>query len=295
MKKYYSQAQNYPTNFIEVGVKDNMLSDLVTIWFDYICQRYAPKTVIQYKLVLRQFLVSMPPEIRMSEITPSHILNYITYLLETQHSNRTCNDYLIAIRSFYHWAKDNYDIKNPVAKIRNLRELPPKQRVLTLFEYQTILKIAKGVDNAAIQFLANTGLRRNEFRFLCWSDFISDFVHIRGKHNKCRVVPLNQTCKQLLAQYPQNGELRPRFVQKFTSQREKLYRLCQSLANKANISPFGPHALRHFFATQLIRAGVPLIKVSKILGHANTLITQQIYVHLVPQDLAGVTDCLELL
>ena len=293
MEKHYSPLQNYPTQFNEVGVRGIMLSDLVLTWFDYIYQRYAPKTVIQYKLVLRQFLASLPPNVSISQITPSHILNYTTNLSKTKHTNRTCNDYLIAIRSFYHWAADNYNITNPTIRIRNLREQPPKIRILGENEYQMILSVAKNENKDAIQFLANTGLRRNEFRFLKWCDFTIEYIYVDGKANKNRIVPLNSICKKIIANYPKENE-RPQFIQKFTPYRERLYRLCQSLANQAKIPPFGPHALRHFFATRLIQAGVPLIKVSKILGHANTLITQQIYVHLVPEDLTGVTDCLEL-
>jgi integrase/recombinase XerC len=40
--------------------------------------------------------------------------------------------------------------------------------------------------------------------------------------------------------------------------------------------PFGPHALRHTFATQLIRQNVDLVTVAELLGHAR-LDTVRIY------------------
>jgi integrase/recombinase XerD len=56
---------------------------------------------------------------------------------------------------------------------------------------------------------------------------------------------------------------------------------------------FGSHAIRHYFATELIRKGVNIYKVSKILGHASIKITESIYVHLLPIDLLGITDVLD--
>lgn len=56
---------------------------------------------------------------------------------------------------------------------------------------------------------------------------------------------------------------------------------------------FGSHAIRHFFATQLIRKGVSIYKVSKILGHSSVKITESCYIHLVPVDLLGITDVLD--
>jgi len=63
-------------------------------------------------------------------------------------------------------------------------------------------------------------------------------------------------------------------------------------SNWAGIERFGPHAIRHFFATRLMRQGVPLAKISKILGHASIKTTEQIYIHWLPKDVLGLTDCL---
>lgn len=55
----------------------------------------------------------------------------------------------------------------------------------------------------------------------------------------------------------------------------------------------GPHALRHYFATSLLLKGIPIIKVSLLLGHSSVTITQNIYSHILPQDLRGVTSVLD--
>jgi integrase len=52
------------------------------------------------------------------------------------------------------------------------------------------------------------------------------------------------------------------------------------------------HDLRHSFASILFAEGVPLLKISRWMGHSSLAITEQIYTHLNPADdaaeLAGV-------
>ena len=44
------------------------------------------------------------------------------------------------------------------------------------------------------------------------------------------------------------------------------------------------HSLRHFHATMLLRAGVPIKLVSARLGHASVTQTLNVYAHFLPED-----------
>jgi integrase len=46
---------------------------------------------------------------------------------------------------------------------------------------------------------------------------------------------------------------------------------------------FRLHHLRHYHATQLIAAGVPVTTVSKRLGHTSTSVTLNTYGHWLPE------------
>jgi integrase len=46
------------------------------------------------------------------------------------------------------------------------------------------------------------------------------------------------------------------------------------------VPPVTLHALRHTHASQLIDAGIDVVKISKRLGHASPNITLQVYAHL---------------
>jgi integrase len=59
---------------------------------------------------------------------------------------------------------------------------------------------------------------------------------------------------------------------------------------KSVVRPIRFHDLRHTTASLMLMAGASLAAVGKILGHANTRITAEIYGHLAPDDLKGEVD-----
>ena len=54
--------------------------------------------------------------------------------------------------------------------------------------------------------------------------------------------------------------------------------------------PIGFHGLRDTFASHLVMSGVPLLTVSKLLGHADTRTTEKYYAHLAPDHLHKAID-----
>ena len=50
------------------------------------------------------------------------------------------------------------------------------------------------------------------------------------------------------------------------------------------------HELRDTFASHLVMAGVPILTVSKLLGHADVRITEKHYAHLAPGHLQNAVD-----
>ena len=61
----------------------------------------------------------------------------------------------------------------------------------------------------------------------------------------------------------------------------------------AGIRHIRPHDLRHTFATLAIKAGVPLLTVSRQLGHASISTTADIYTHAVPGSNRAAAEALE--
>ena len=270
-----------------------MLSDEAAIgWLSYI-RRYKPRTQIHYKMVIKRFAKFAP--VYAADIKAEHIEHYIEHVLE-KYINRTANAHLTALKSFSRWLAEHYDLPNPCLKIKMLDEDPPKVRVLNDEEYQKILLVCNPQERDVIRVLAHTGLRSSEFQRLTWSNISHDrhFIKLVGKGRRQRLVPLNKTCRTIL----NNGSRKPDstylHLTKSCKKRGGLYRLCKKLARYAGIPRFGPHALRHYFATSLYRKGVPVQFITACLGHADTRTTERIYIHIwPPKDLLGVTDVLD--
>jgi len=260
-------------------------------WRSHI-KRFSPRTQEHYTMVLRRFGESLDITV-LEELRPQQIEKYINFLLSKGVKNRTCNAHLTAIKSFCGWLAQNYSVPNIGVGFLMLAEDPPKQRVLTSEEYQKVLAVCKPYEADMIKFLGHTGLRVTEAVSLTWGCFDPPLTKITltGKGRRRRTVPLNDTCREILKKYPRGTpETHLNFLK---SDRKCLYWQCQTLASKAHIRPFGPHALRHFFCTELTKQNVPMAKVSKIMGHSSIRTTEKIYMHLTESDLLHTTDCLD--
>jgi len=98
---------------------------------------------------------------------------------------------------------------------------------------------------------------------------------------------INKTCRRILKF---NTSLN---LTKSYKNRNALYALCRRLSIKASIPKFGPHAIRHYAITKMLKY-ILLHIVSRIAGHADTRTTEKIYWHIkAEQDLLGVTDALD--
>jgi integrase len=63
--------------------------------------------------------------------------------------------------------------------------------------------------------------------------------------------------------------------------RQIITRACRD----AGVDYFGPHTLRHTFATRYLQSGGDIYTLSKILGHSSVKITEKVYAHLITADL----------
>jgi len=150
-------------------------------------------------------------------------------------------------------------------------------------------------------WIANTGVRATEFCNQRWCDISQDqkSIEIFGKGRKTRPVPLNNTCRAILTRQTKLSDndfifknLRGGILNRYA-----LFQYCSEISKhpefkKISKRPFGPHALRHWFATSLLLRGVSIQLVSKLLGHASIQITEKTYIHILPKHLEGITDCL---
>lgn len=70
-------------------------------------------------------------------------------------------------------------------------------------------------------------------------------------------------------------------------------KLFKGLAKAAGMPDLHPHVLRHTVASHLLEQGVDTIKVSRLLGHANTHVTETIYFQHQPKWLIDTVNLLK--
>jgi integrase/recombinase XerD len=151
-------------------------------------------------------------------------------------------------------------------------------------------------DRAILELLYAGGLRVSEITALSTGDLALDAgqVHVLGKGDKERIVPLGHTAIEALEAYLREG--RPhldrissaRKTGGTQTQRASLFLSLRGMpltrqwvwhiVKTANASA-SPHRLRHSCATHMVEHGADLRSVQQLLGHAD-ISTTQVYTHL---------------
>jgi integrase/recombinase XerC len=153
-------------------------------------------------------------------------------------------------------------------------------------------------DRALVELIYASGLRVSEAVGLNVADLdrVDRTVRVIGKGRKVRVVPFGTKAAEALdSLLAARGDLTPD-TPLFTGTRgarlsdRTVRRILVRLQKAAGIlKPFGPHALRHSFASHLLEAGADLRAIQELLGHASLSTTQR-YTHVTPDRLAEVYD-----
>ena len=262
-------------------VPSESLSVVVDNYLRHI-KKHTLRTQQHYRMVIKYFLASLPKSvIRIHQLESAHIQEYLYQLRDRGVVNRTINAHLTPLKAFCRYFSERFGIPNVASKIKLLTEDPPNSRFLTKEEYHKLLALASPIAKYRLIFLAMTGLRASEFSQLspnCISPQATT-ITITGKGRRKRTIPLNKTAKSVLP-----------YVEPAT--KNALYLQFSRLAKKVGIEKFGPHALRHFCATQLLLGGVPAATVSKIMG-VSVRVIEKHYAHILTADIANATDVLD--
>jgi integrase len=169
---------------------------------------------------------------------------------------------------------------NPAAR---LKRIPIRQRALTLPTRAQFLDFIAAIRSAGapqskdcaefVSFLAYSGLRKGEAKFVTWSDVDFDrgevIVHgdpVTGtKNNEVRRVPIIPELREMLVTMrASRKEEKPSDRVLRVNEAEKSMR---AAARKIGIAHVRHHDLRHLFASTAIESGVDVPTVSRWLGH----------------------------
>lgn len=204
---------------------------------------------------------------------------------------------LSSLRNFFHWLEKKKLLHNSAVSVLSSPKKPHRlPRALNVKQTFELLGHKSATDTkdwiylrdvAVFTLLYGCGLRISEAVGLNIGDFDNDdFLRIKGKGKKERIVPLLPQVIAAVNEYIENcpyplkkehsdpvfvgarGErINPRIIER------QMAKICAELDFPPQITP---HALRHSFATHLLANGVNLRSIQELLGHSS-LSTTQLY------------------
>lgn len=246
--------------------------------------------------------------------------DYLADLDDRGFKSTTVARRLSALRHLFRFMlSENLRADDPAAILSGPKRGRSLPKVLSIADVDRMLVQARGMaQNSAasppqqlrharlyclLEVLYATGLRVSELVSLPVTAARRDarMIVVRGKGNKERLVPLNDSAKAAMANYLalmaeiQKGQptkaaaskwLFPSFGESGHLTRQHFARDLKDLAGASGIAPrlVSPHVLRHAFASHLLHNGADLRIVQTLLGHTD-ISTTQIYTHVVEERL----------
>lgn len=272
-----------------------VLNDAYT---DFILSRQAlqcsPSTLEFYKFTAGRFLnwLELQAISEPGQIHARHIRAYLAELASQGLSEWTIHDNARAIKTLLRfWFAEKYissEIQFQMPRVSQKRQPSLDANMLT----QAISECQSIRDKAILLLMADTGLRRAETISLNWGDLdiLSGLIRVRrGKGGKARSVVIGATTRRAIVAYRRTldnpGEdsalFQTRDGGRFSAQ--GLLQVFRRLSKRTGLK-FTPHVLRRTFVILSLRAGMDVLHLQALLGHAS-LDMVKYYAQMVDDDL----------
>lgn len=210
------------------------------------------------------------------DLTREGIQEFIRRIWHTK-GNKTANGY---IQILNRWLK--FQRMKPMAYFKEYDSFVIK--FCTPEQERKLLRTARAIgprEEAIFYLLFGTGARLQEACDLKLSSIGDETITVRGKGQKERTIYLPREAKEAIDRYMLERNLTEKEYL-FTTEKGKMSydyfrKRCEIVSLKAGVK-FHPHMARHTYATKLLRQGVSVSYVARMLGHED-LSSTQIYLH----------------
>lgn len=253
------------------------------------------------------------------EITPDDIRAWIAKRIYRDGVSKcTVDNEKRNLSSFYTWLqREEILLTNPMNKIDAIKFTKTKKTAFSPLEIETMrTKLRSSRETALFEILLSTWARVSEVVGIKLSDIDGDRILVHGKGEKDRYVYMNARARVALDLYlkdrnDSNPYLFPRckqagnlkaFAKKGRGKMREWYKdskmvsetehmdagtaenIIRNIGKRSEVQNAHPHRFRRTGATMALRAGMPLMQVSKTLGH-NNIATTQIYLDISDEEL----------
>lgn len=210
-----------------------------------------------FSLLLQAF----GPESPLDEFTPQHVNNWIRFRLRTVKPNTVRHNLTVFSRIFNVAIAEGLITTNPVRAARAPQVEDTKIDVFAWPEAVALIaKLECGRTRDLATLLLHTGLRRAEVARLSRADVQPATITVQGKTGG-RVVPITKATHEVVARtVPLPGNTEDKRI-------DHVRRFMERARKKLREPRWHAHALRHTFASELARLGVPEHIIGDLLGH----------------------------
>lgn len=279
------------------------------------------RTIKEYYRDLSQYIFWCEDEgVFPLKATPNDTRKYVRELSQSGQAKTSISRKISSLKSFYRWAMLDGHVEKDAAYYL-IAPKKPKRHPVYLSERESALLLeccssGDGINDikrrVIVKLLYYCGLRARELTRLkivqIENDIRGEPVRLRviGKRDKERVVPIPEPMRKDIKRwlghryqlrdfnyaikYQRNAEyIHSTFMfpsptgleLSYESLSKMVKRACKKAGIEKNVTP---HALRHTYATNLLRRGVPITTIKDALGH-ESIETTQIYVHVEQKEL----------
>ena len=299
-------------------LKSNMtLDEWYDIWIDTFKRNCRNTTIVEYKGIYKSIKQELGWR-KLQTLEPV-ILQKVLNDLKSDNQRKMVKTILSDIldKAKRNGLISKNPAKNLITQIDN--EYPKERRVLSIQETELFLEYSKESRYYNLFVVAlETGMRIGELKALYWNDIDFSRRALWVKKTMClvrsdhgayfevhnpktfsgnRLIPLTNKCIEALMR---QKALNTSTVQKykdtnftnlvFPSKKNQPFHemvilesihnvIAKMAADGFYIEKFGPHTLRHTFATRAIENDMPPKTLQKILGHSSLQMTMNLYCH----------------
>jgi integrase/recombinase XerC len=259
-------------------------------------------TVDWYRSLLTRF-VDAHCEASLTEISTTTMRLYIVTLNDRYTSEDTRSAHIRALHKFWGWCSKEYQIINPMRSIKYPKKPEPKPKAIPLEHvarmFETCGDDVIGVRNRALlALLIDTGARTAGLLGLKPEDLFLDernaLVTEKGRKTR-RIVFTEYTTELVGAWMAIRVAAAPTVFYNFETlkplTRSGLRGILVRIAKRAGVTgKVNPHAFRHAFAREYLRARGDLSTLSKLMGHSHESSTLHYYAQFTPDEVAQAHD-----
>ena len=265
---------------------------------------YSVRTIENYERDIKKFEVySREFSIDYKKLSKENIFDFHSDL-SSSIGPRSFSRILSSLRTFYKYLFSQNIVNDLVLNSIQTYPSPKFKKSIPSFLsqekiYEVLDKIdlsdkhelIKVRDKAIIMLFFTSGLRLEEMTSLVLGDINLDnnSIKVLGKGGKERYSNFDKFTKELIIKYLAKIKKYPLlksninnnlFVDKDNKSlsRNNIQYIVMNNLKGLSLSSYGPHTLRHSFATHLLNKGVGISAIQSLLGHAK-LSSTQIYTH----------------